>query len=601
MLKSVLGSHSGTPVSYAGKTLAERVTGRFYTPEILAAGLAARLSDVLEAKAASDHLKDALRVCDPFCGDGQLIAALLCEASSRPLLRSRRWCVTLRDVERRAAESAAKFVALAAAQYGAALTLRVEVGDSFADGKPDKHDVIITNPPWELLKPDVRELSHLSSGEQVEYRRRLRSLCDALDARFPQARGDKAWAGWGTNLARCGWELSLRSCVAGGTIGIVLPSTILADQASEGMRRSALQRSRLVHIAAYPSEARLFERVDQPVVAATFVADPMDGINATLSLFGADRAVRAWRTLQLSPAELSAHGYALPVGFGAETASILSQISDFPRFVDLEGDSTTSLWAGRELDETRISEKTQRGNLYPFIKGKMVRRNRIAEIPFCSVIPDLARKLRSAAFDRVAWRDVSRASQGRRMIGTIIPAGWVAGNSLHVAHFRDGNADRLLALHAVLSSFIFEHQVRSRLATGHISLGIVRAARVPVMGRRTVASLAAHARAAMTAGEEASARLEVAVARAYGINRDTLAAIIDQFPKVDPSERQAVLELDAMGQRPPIVIPNHACASLSELDRMIALAVPPGGNWRDIPPRGTVRTDRPNPRKRSSG
>jgi DNA (cytosine-5)-methyltransferase 1 len=31
------------------------------------------------------------------------------------------------------------------------------------------------------------------------------------------------------------------------------------------------------------------------------------------------------------------------------------------------------------------------------------------------------------------------------------------------------------------------------------------------------------------------------------------------------------------------VIPNHACASLSELDLRIARAVPPGGNWRDIP------------------
>ena len=31
------------------------------------------------------------------------------------------------------------------------------------------------------------------------------------------------------------------------------------------------------------------------------------------------------------------------------------------------------------------------------------------------------------------------------------------------------------------------------------------------------------------------------------------------------------------------MIPNHACASLSELDLMMARAVPPGGNWRDIP------------------
>jgi len=31
------------------------------------------------------------------------------------------------------------------------------------------------------------------------------------------------------------------------------------------------------------------------------------------------------------------------------------------------------------------------------------------------------------------------------------------------------------------------------------------------------------------------------------------------------------------------MIPNHVCASFSELDLQIAKAVPPGGNWRDIP------------------
>ena len=31
------------------------------------------------------------------------------------------------------------------------------------------------------------------------------------------------------------------------------------------------------------------------------------------------------------------------------------------------------------------------------------------------------------------------------------------------------------------------------------------------------------------------------------------------------------------------MIPNHASATLSELDLRFARAVPPGGNWRDIP------------------
>jgi Alw26I/Eco31I/Esp3I family type II restriction m6 adenine DNA methyltransferase len=542
VLDNVLDGISGTNNLYAGKSLVERIAGRFYTPDILACDLAAKLADILESRAARDRLCPEIRACDPFCGDGRLVAALLVEATARPLLRGHRWLVTLRDVERAAAENAVRAVACAAASSGVEVTIRVVVGDSFAGASSDRFDVVVTNPPWELIKPDARELAHLSAKQQSDHKARLRALCDALDARFPEAHSDKAWGGWGTNLARCGWELALRSCAAGAALGIVLPSTILADQASEKMRRSAFRRSRLVDIAAYPSEARLFDRVDQPVVAATFVAEPADGINATLRLFASDRSVRASRRLVLGQAQMAEQGHSLPVGFGAETDDLSSRLSGLPRFSDLEGEAPTGLWAGRELDETRIEEKTQGGREYPFVKGRMVCRHGIAEIPNCSVRPELARKFRSAAFDRVAWRDVSRASQRRRLIGTIIPAGWVAGNSLHVAHFRDGDADRLSALHAVLSSFVLEHQVRTRLATGHISLGIVRAARIPVMDRTISAVLAAEVRRAIDKGGEAHASLEVAVARAYGLNRETLAAIIDQFPKLDYAEREAVLD-----------------------------------------------------------
>jgi hypothetical protein len=128
------------------------------------------------------------------------------------------------------------------------------------------------------------------------------------------------------------------------------------------------------------------------------------------------------------------------------------------------------------------------------------------------------------------------------MIGTVIPAGWVTGNSLHVAHFRDGDPERLRALHGVLSSFAFEYQVRSRLATGHMSLGVVRQAHIPKMGPlqlRTIAAAASQVLADRT--PEGEARLEVNVAQAYGLGRDEFAAIVDQFAKLESAERNLLL------------------------------------------------------------
>ncbi|WP_425987722.1 hypothetical protein [Afipia sp. DC4300-2b1] len=541
MMQALLSATLDAASSYAGKTLAERVAGRFYTPDILATDLARRLVEALIKSSRTFELSRVLRVCDPFCGDGRLVSAFFAAVSERPELFSRRWVVTLRDIEADAARAAGRRLKEFSRALGLEAEVRVSVGDSFSQGSPALHDVVVTNPPWELLKPDSRELAQLSEKAKAAHRRSLRELCDVLDARFPNARANNAWGGWGTNLARCGWELALRSCFPGGVLGIVLPSTIMADQASANMRRSVFGRSTLVDLATYPPEARLFSRVDQPVVVATFVVTPPAfGIDAKIRTFNLERSIQKEGQLKLSESQLSAQDYALPVSFAPDSAELIAGLSSFPRFSDLEGGNGSNLWAGRELDETRILEKTVPGHRYPFIKGRMIHRHQVSELPRLSVRASLVKGFHSIAFERIVWRDVARSSQGRRMIGAIIPPGWVAGNSLHVTYFRDGDPQRLRALYAVLSSLIFEFQVRSRLATGHMSLGIVRLARVPLLSGRTLSDLAKATETILWKGED-DANLEVAAARAYGLTREQFAEIIAHFPKLDIGKREAML------------------------------------------------------------
>jgi Alw26I/Eco31I/Esp3I family type II restriction m6 adenine DNA methyltransferase len=539
-MDAILSNALNSTTSYAGKTLAERVAGRFYTPDLLAIDLANRLADLVEARSRRGELASDVRVCDPFCGDGRLIAALLAEVSRRPALRSLRWKTTLRDVERAAALSAGRLVTETASAFNLEVEVRVVIGDSFAEENTELQDVVVTNPPWELLKPDSRELGQFSQRARSLHLRNLRDLCDALDSKFPNARADKAWGGWGTHLARCGWELALRSCASGGALGIILPSTILADQVSANMRRWALTHSLLVDLATYPPEARLFARVDQPVVAATFISKPNTrGLDATLRVFDANSTVRVAQRLKVSESELADRDYVLPVGFAAEALDLLAQLANFPPLSDLEGIEPTQLWAGRELDETRISEKLVPGKRYPFVKGRMIQRHAIVEKPSRSVRSSLARGARSIDFERIVWRDVSRGSQARRMICALIPSGWLAGNSLHVAHFRDGNPIRLRSLYAILSSLVLEFQVRARLATGHMSLGVVRGARIPLISGQTMIELAEAADHALLTGQDA--RLEVVVARAYGLSREQLAELISHFPKIIAERREAIL------------------------------------------------------------
>lgn len=537
-----------TVPTYAGKTLAERATGRFYTPDSLASDLAIQVAAGLSGR--MDHLGPGrpVSLCDPFCGDGRLVVALMAVLAADPATAHRRYVITLRDLDGQAMRLAALTVTEVADRLRLVVEVRQRGGDSLADPAPGRHDAIITNPPWELLKPDSRETAGMGPEALAAYSAYLRARCAELDARFPDARASVSWAGWGTNLARCGWDLALRSCAPGGILGIVLPSTILADRASEPMRRSAVARSILLDLAAYPPEARLFAKVDQPVVAAVFRMRPCEAgqdvpSSARVRLFDHGCRLRAERALEWTEQALEACGFTIPVGFGAEAAGMLSSCLDgLPSFGDLEGKGTADLWAGRELDETRIASKLDPSGGRLFVKGRMVGRHSMAEMPTQRVADKLTCGLRSVQFERLAWRDVARGSMRRRMTCTLIPPGWVAGNSLHVAHFRDGDAVRLRALHAVVSSYVFEFQVRTGLGTGHMSLGFVRRARVPRLGRRGELHLARLVDAVLEHGEAVmGGELEAAVARAYGLCREQMEEVLLQFPKVDGAARDAVL------------------------------------------------------------
>jgi Alw26I/Eco31I/Esp3I family type II restriction m6 adenine DNA methyltransferase len=533
----ILPSFAPDEAVYSGKTLAQRLTGCFYTPDALAADLADEMVRAFVASKAAP----VIDLIDPFCGDGRLLAALLVRAADEPWLGWSKWRITLWDQDVQALAAAKRRLAELAGNLGLPVSISIRVGDSFAAYSGEPFDFVITNPPWELLKPDHRELAHLSTVQREQYRQRLRQVSDELDERFPNAKGAGAWGGWATNLARCGWDLSMRLLKRHGVLGIVLPSTIMGDQSSERLRRTAFTKYRLIDIAAYPPEARLFDRVDQPVVSVTLTANTQDDRPATLRVFDASKCQKS--AVEIGDCEsLARRGYAIPVAFGVTGGEILDRLRTLPKLKDSEGGGPTDLWLGRELDETRVSEKLVSHGEFPFVKGRMVNRHVVVEVPALSVRPEIASRFDSATRPRAVWRDVSRASQKRRMIGTVIPSGWVAGNSLHVACYRDGDLLRTQALHALLSSFVLEFQVRCRLATGHMSLGVVRDAHIPELDMLLVRRLSAAVRNLEAASETMADRLEVLVARAYGLDRDAFALLLESFEKVSGDERERLLD-----------------------------------------------------------
>jgi len=143
----------------------------------------------------------------------------------------------------------------------------------------------------------------------------------------------------------------------------------------------------------------------------------------------------------------------------------------------------------------------------------------------------------------LAWRDVSRRSQERRVYAAIIPPNVVTGNSLHVAHFRNNDRERLNVLLAVFNSIPFEFQARANLGTGHVSAGVVRKIRIPDIDSHEFRTQVLFWLTKLEEREpNAEITLEVVVAKAYGLGKDTYSEILDHFDKMPEGTKTQLLE-----------------------------------------------------------
>lgn len=525
----ILRANQSSESAYSGKTLEERLTGRFYTPEFI--------SDILH-----DQLlplvrdRGELSVIDPFCGDGRLVASFLYKA--REKLAGKDIHISLWDCDEAAIVVARRNVEFALAECGISGTVTATCGDTFtvAPHHTNSFDLCVTNPPWEAIKPDRRELEQLDPSARERLIVQLRNFDTSLAELYPLSQPTRKFSGWGTNLARVGTELAVKLVRHGGVVGIVCPAALFADQTSTPLRKWLFEDVAISGMAYFPAEARLFDRVDQPSVCFSGTRGKATSA-IRLDLYDGSRSL--YERGSLSAKDIGSQpALTIPFQTGLKGLAITSQFSGFPSFGDLEN-GEEGLWAGRELDETGHQRYlTDRGK-YRFIKGRMIGRFEIVEWPTSFIGLGSPPLPQSVNFERLVWRDVSRPNQKRRVQATIIPGEWVAGNSLHVAYFRNNCPLKLRQLLAITNSLAFEAQARSLLSTSHVSLGVIRNVKIPSFD--SSANLVQLCRSRLEGVAGAEAHLEVAAAKLYGLNRDGFAAMLDLFPKIDATEREALL------------------------------------------------------------
>ena len=592
-------------ITLNGKDLLTRSTGKFYTHHLIGERLARILVEQV-----NHQLTGELSLIDPFCGDGRLIVHFLqaYHNAYREKSGNIKLLISLWDNDSKAVKHASKSIKSTLKELGLNGDVNCYIGDSFFNDQADKRlfNCVITNPPWETIKPDKRELSVLPTELRGEFIRDIREYDKRLAEKYPFSQPSAKFAGWGTNLSRCGLELSIKLLECDGICGIVLPLSLLTDQTSVRLRQFLLSTNKLIDLAHYPAECRLFEQVDQEAATIIFKKQkPPNVYKVGLSRFDRNTQTVDHSNLSISDKILAEFDYCIPILFGDLLLPMINKWRKFPKVEDLEKDEMNALRLGRELDETDHTSYISAEGTIRFVKGKMIDRYCLfhEQLHF---VNETLRSIPSSAYKhRIAWRDVSRRSQARRMIATLIPPNHVTGNSLGIAYFEKEDLLKLRTLLVLFNSIPFEFQMRSRLGTGHISLGVVRKVHIPEIKNRSFMKLLSDTLSLFENGDaNAETSLEILAAIAYQLTKLDYKKILNQFNNIPywyklqllyhpawtsislkefSNNHIGCIESEHSISLAQPKIPNHYTAQLSDLDLLVGKSVPPGGNWKNIP------------------
>ena len=415
-------------------------------------------------------------------------------------------------------------------------------GEDGAELPDGGFDVVLGNPPWDMLREErgrsrERDLSGYVAGSG-QY-----SL---------QGRGH-------ANLYQLFFERGLRLLRPGGRCAVILPAGFATDQGCAALRRHLLERTRVDTFTIVQNRDGIF-----PIHRSLkfVILTCQDGVGTqTLPLRTGVRAAEALEqvpdtgagpeTLAVPRAlleRLSGAGLEIPELRSEVDLAIVSRLApSVPPCSDPDG---WHVHFGRELNATEDRPHLQSGGPgLPVIEGKQLRafgvdigssRFRIARRTAARLLDEPSTFGRA----RLCYRDVASPANRTTLIAAIVPAGCVTTHTVFC--LKEGLAPVAQAfLCGVFNSFVANYLVRMRVNT-HVTAGIVGRLPVPrpAPDDGLFRGIAAGAEALAVAWElTRAADLEAQVAQLYGLSPAEFEHVLSTFPLVDAAHRQHALRI----------------------------------------------------------
>lgn len=420
---------------------------------------------------------------------------------------------------------------------------------------PPGFDAVIGNPPWEMLRGDA------GSGDD----RRAAAAASSTLTAFARESGAYTLQREGhANLFQLFAERSLSLVRRGGRLGLLLPSGFATDHGCGPLRRHMLERTHIDTCVSLENRDGLF-----PIhrsVRFLLVCATAGGSTPALPYRAGLRAVEALDRMPDSGSDpdaiplrrallerISGPHLAIPEIRSAADLALVSRLAfTHPALGDPDG------WGvrfGRELnasdDRPQFVERSPVSrDQCPILEGKHVQPFSVNVSAARSAIPQavaarLLDRARTFGRARLAYRDVSSATNRLTLIAAVIPPGAVTTHTLFCLK-GDLPPDVHHFLCGVFNSFVANYLVRLRVTT-HVTAGIIDRLPVPRPSEDSAAfrEIVRLARTLSAAPGEtgAAARLQGAVARLYACTPAELGHVLETFPLIDDGFKQSCLDL----------------------------------------------------------
>lgn len=570
----------------------QKKNGAFYTDY--------RLS-MLMADDCQEHIRENCKVADLSCGSGILLAGIaikykeLFPKSFSEWLSSSVYAFDLSDNALRGTR-----IALSSLTNSTAIikkmTMNWRLGDSLTERCSDTtvFDIIIGNPPWGKVKLSLHNYVNQSGYEHVygtgydkcdvenfenerekalEYSRYLKEHYPLLGNAEP-------------DLYMAFLQKALSSLTEDGHISYLVPAGIIRSQGTESLRRYLLRNSKSIEFELFDNRANFFS-IDSRFKFVLVSCDNDSGSAGELSDFSLafprieGTRVRKDKSIQFCTLDLEKirPDITVPECKNDEEKRIFFKICSS----GFDWGNSWNIDIAREVDMTNdkvLFCDHASSNHVPVIEGRMVQQHRFGAKTYVSGSGRSATwepclggaspqyfinlsELSTSQIERVStpragYCDIAGQTNERAMMSALIPSGVICGNKVPTIIFE--NEQQLLFWLGVTNSFVFDWAMRRIISTtiNYFLLLSIPLPRIPIDGD-LAQTIINNTRKLSSLKDEfyrekemqlLRAQIDVAVAKAYGIDISELKMILEDFPLLDrkqpviPGEKQSTVTTD---------------------------------------------------------